>query len=531
MKTNQMSAIVGRESEMAVNRAGGVTFTVSDWDLLDRFLILGDITPQYVVREQDGPIAFMPNNTILKLIDSDGYRVINRIVDISQQGRAPSNDPALYALALCASAKSDDTRKAALSALPKVARIGTHLFHFASYVDKIRGWGRALRKSVGNWYLDKSADKLAYQLIKYQQRDGWSNRDLLRLSHPKTDDLALNSMFKWVIDGTVSENLHQQILAFESAKTAQSDDQIIKLITDYNLPREAIPTEYLNSVAVWDALLAGMMPEATLRNLGKMTSVGLLSPDGIGTSYIADMLTDESKIQKARLHPLAILTAMKVYSQGHGAKGKLVWQPVDKIVSALDKAFYLSFKNVEPTGKNFLIGVDCSGSMSSPFGKSQIMSSRDVAAAMSLVIANTEPNCEIMGFAAATGASKWSRQSGLRKLNITPSMRMNEVLKSVNLVDWGGTDCALPFKYASVNNRDIDAFLVITDNDTWAGDTQPVQALRDYRQKSGKWAKSVVIATASTPFTIADPKDGGMFDVAGFDTHVPKLISDFITGQ
>src|SRR5450759_1635122 len=66
-----------------------------------------------------------------------------------------------------------------------VCRIGTHLFHFAEYVNALRGWGRGLRNAIGRWYLDQEADKLAYQVVKYQQRDSWSHGDLLRLSHPK----------------------------------------------------------------------------------------------------------------------------------------------------------------------------------------------------------------------------------------------------------------------------------------------------------------------------------------------------------
>jgi 60 kDa SS-A/Ro ribonucleoprotein len=75
------------------------------------------------------------------------------------------------------------TRRAALNALPEVCRIGTHLFHFAGYVEQFRGWGRALRRAVGEWY-ERRSTKLAYQAVKYRQRDGWTHRDLLRLAHP-----------------------------------------------------------------------------------------------------------------------------------------------------------------------------------------------------------------------------------------------------------------------------------------------------------------------------------------------------------
>ena len=35
----------------------------------------------------------------------------------------------------------------------------------------------------------------------------------------------------------------------------------------------------------------------------------------------------------------------------------------------------------------------------------------------------------------------------------------------------------------------------------------------------------------SNGFSIADPEDGGMMDVVGFDTSVPQVIADFIRGE
>ena len=39
------------------------------------------------------------------------------------------------------------------------------------------------------------------------------------------------------------------------------------------------------------------------------------------------------------------------------------WQPNSDIEAALDDGLYLAFRNVAPTGKRFLLGVDVSGSM------------------------------------------------------------------------------------------------------------------------------------------------------------------------
>ncbi len=57
-----------------------------------------------------------------------------------------------------------------------------------------------------------------------------------------------------------------------------------------------------------------------------------------------------------------------------------------------------------------------------------------------------------------------------------------------------------------------------------------MQALREYRKKTGIAAKLVVLGLVSNGFSIADPDDGGMLDVVGFDAAAPAVIADFIRG-
>jgi 60 kDa SS-A/Ro ribonucleoprotein len=92
----------------------------------------------------------------------------------------------------------------------------------------------------------------------------------------------------------------------------------------------------------------------------------------------------------------------------------------------------------------------------------------------------------------------------------------------------GGTDCALPMLYATAQRLKVDAFCVFTDNETWAGDIHPYQALEQYRHELGIAAKLVVVGLTATEFSIANPDDAGMFDVVGFDTAAPAVMADFI---
>jgi 60 kDa SS-A/Ro ribonucleoprotein len=103
-------------------------------------------------------------------------------------------------------------------------------------------------------------------------------------------------------------------------------------------------------------------------------------------------------------------------------------------------------------------------------------------------------------------------------------------VKKTQKLQMGGTDCALPMLWAAKHKVKVDTFIIYTDSETWAGTPHPSQALKDYRQKMGIPAKLVVVAMTSNGFSIADPKDGGMMDVVGFDTHAPVFINDFSRG-
>jgi 60 kDa SS-A/Ro ribonucleoprotein len=162
---------------------------------------------------------------------------------------------------------------------------------------------------------------------------------------------------------------------------------------------------------------------------------------------------------------------------------------------------------------------------------------RDASAALALVTAATEPRHEVVGFYAGRGGwksktrSAWSLGSdGVTPLPISPRQRLDDAVRTVSDLPFGGTDCALPMLYAIAQEREVDTFVVHTDSETWAGDVHPAQALADYRRVSGIDARLVVVGMVSNGFSIADPRDPGMLDVVGFDTATPELIADFARG-
>lgn len=532
------------------NNAGGFTFALDKWKRLDRWLILGAEGGTYYVSERK--LTRDNAKSILECLKEDGARTVARIVEISEAGRAPKNDPAVFALALAAADESPATKAAAYAALPRVCRIGTHLFQFVEAVDALRGWGRGLRGAVAKWYEGKEPKDLAYQVAKYQARGGWSHRDVLRLAH-LTPSAERQAIYRWIVErGETGERevkrkgaepvkypavgaLPPMLQAIEELRGVDDVKRVCELVRAHRLPFEVLDGKWLAQADVWRALSEHMPLGALIRNLGKLTAVGVIKPLGAEALAIAEKLASREQLKKARVHPLALLSALRVYQQGHGDKGKLSWSAHQQVVDALNEAFYLAFETIVPTGKAHMLAIDISGSMGAPLSGVPGVSCREAAATLAMVTAREEANSYAVGFHAAPGTSyRYLHQQGtstvLVELPISAKMRLDDVVRVLSNQNFGQTDCSLPMLGAMQLGLEVDAFCVYTDNETYAGKVHPHEALKQYRQKTGRNAKLAVVGMTSTGFTIADPSDAGMMDFVGFDTAAPSVLADFVRG-
>ena len=547
-ETPQGLPIPGRD--MVENNAGGFVFKLDEWKQLERFLILGSEGGTFYVSEKK--LTADNANKVLLLLKKDGVKVVEKTVEILKSGRAPKPDVAIFVLALAASKGDDATRKAALAAVPSALKTGTHLLKFVDTVNGLRGWGRGLKKAIQLWFKGRKNETLALQLVKYKQREGWSMKDVLRLAKPVPETEVQGKLFGWTAKNEkaewakapvapgdkaldfvwATEQAAQLKLVAEQADTAEakailaeanqaSVKKLLDLIVTYRLPREALPTEALNKVEVWEALLQEMPMTAMIRNLGTMSKIGLIKPLSDAEKLVFQRLTDAERLRGAKVHPIQILSALRTYSSGRGVRSAASWNVSTKVVEALDEAFELSFGAVEPAGTRHLLGLDVSGSMSGgEIAGVPGLSPSAATAALAVVAARTEPWTAIMGFA-----------DSFRDLGITAKDRVDVATRKVSGLTFGSTDASLPMTWALQNKIQVDTFVVMTDNETWAGNIQPVQALEKYRQATGIGAKLIVVGMTSTGFTIADPDDAGMLDVVGFDGATPALMAKFAKGE
>lgn len=593
-RSGQMAPRAGHETIMQQNSAGGYTYVVSDKELLERILILGTNANTYYANATKLTVDAI--DSIKRMItEGKGQLVVDVVNDIYESGRAPRQDATFFVLALVTQSNVPaDVKKSALDVVAKI-RTFSQLYQWENNRKLIaggkKGFGRSVRKSMLTMIKSKTGQQFAYQATKYRSRkcgeETWSIDDIIKCSHIPSRELSedgqltlvylIKGMQKCEEDFAKLSNptagsiaTMQYLRAVEAVKSENCTvDTAIQLIRQHKLPREVLNTSLLASPQVWNALLftttvatggqvthrITMPITALFRNLGVMTQRGIFDDQNI-SNLVSQHITNEQILRAGRVHPLAVLVAKLTYDLGRGIKGKLTW-PVNKIISdALETAFYTAFGTVEGTGKRVLHAVDCSGSMTMPIAGAPYISS--CQAVSTLVMESVRRETLHAAKLAEKGTPIPYVQDTMlfnstgTMVNITSTMKLADVMKLVQMNNFGSTDCAQPmikaldlYKKSGGKSGLYDLFVVYTDNETYYSPhgKHPSECLDDYIKETGIDAKLVVYATTPTQNTIGYnnprdvlvPKPGidvtRTLNIAGFDLHSSSLIRNFAMGS
>jgi 60 kDa SS-A/Ro ribonucleoprotein len=257
-------------NDQVANSTGGFVWEVNDMKRLHRFLVLGSELPTYYIGEKQ--LGIENAKAIMRLLEAGrGVEVVNEVLNFSLEGRTAKQNPIMLAYAMCARLGDVKTKQRAYEVLQKICRIPTHLFMFVVQSKALSkpttGWGRAPRKAIQKWYTEKPPMKLAMDVTKYQKREGWSHADVARVTHPKSDNPAIQCVLKYAVRGfdemlkafpdsdQNSEELNS-VLSFLKAVeemkslTMETEDRVVELIEAHQLVREHIPTVCLGSKKV-----------------------------------------------------------------------------------------------------------------------------------------------------------------------------------------------------------------------------------------------------------------------------------------
>ena len=658
--------------DQVLNCSGGYVWKLSSIEHVNRYLVLGGAKDMGNYYKQADEVSHECALSVLQMIRSPDASQFVQLCDllkaVSIGGRAPKQEPVLLSVAAAiVFAKNAQEKEIAFETAKACIRIPTHMFMLAGFVRDLsmakptnngKGWGTGFRRTMAHYYLSHTGRELAFHMTKYQNREGWTHADMIRMLHINPATLADDGarlMFDYVmmkyarksktpsektlatlasqkvaivpnpfkpltkaefveklnaistpqiptaasiaapaVAATVqkpgSQTVASKVAGFVSALTSvmpsashsgvvtvkptpQAEDDtfvvisgeddeagssqkkkgssqsqlqqvayLLKhlhaiheagekkdvplacaLIRSGRLVREHVPTTLFGSKEIWLTLLETMPLEALLRNLGKLTQIGVAAEK---YKEIEARFLNQAEVVKARIHPIKVLVASKVYKNGCGDSGSLSWVPNIYITVALTQLFKLSYGAVTPTGKRIMLGIDVSGSMSSPVLGSKVLNCRDASIAMALLYLETETHVSAVAFSNTLTDLIAPSNFQLRR-----GMTLDQALAATNGMNFSATDCVLPIQHAIRCKIPIDAFIIITDSETYAPNEHPQNALIRYREVMGIQAKVIVLGMTGNCFTIVDPNDRNTLNLAGFDTSTPEIASMFMRGE
>jgi 60 kDa SS-A/Ro ribonucleoprotein len=476
--------------------------------------------------------------------------LLGLICSIAKEGAAARTDGLVYSLATICYFESIVARRDAYTAVAMVCHTPALLYQFVFYHRKLakehktgKHQGRGFRRAVKTWVLARSPSSLLFACSKYKTRFGFTFGDVLNIAHvtlkPKEDPTgAYNLVLCFFARGiTKVEKVHTndtalacyrlacalaEIDSIAAIRGVDGCDEILEIAQEFKLAREHLPTEMLNLPVTWEFLLKTMPFTGILKNLGKLSSLGLLKEGHAVCKNVCAQFRDVDALSAANLNPFSVIIALRQYSLGKGEISKLRWPVEPAVVAALNAAFLLTFGSIEPlgAGHRVLLCGDVSGSMDSDI-QGSVLTSREamcgVAAAVSGLLAE-EPDLFMFDHTC-------------RQVHIPKQATLFDMQSALEVNAYGSTNVALPILEATRLRIPATVFVTFTDNDHNTGSLTPAEALRLHNRTLGVNAKLVTVAFAGNAKTIAEPGNPNMLDLVGCDPSLVRKIRAFALGE
>lgn len=543
----EATALIDRQEEPEVN--------------LSQYLYVGKEYPNYQPGNwfvhkyyEQGRIS-----SISKLAEKENPLVAIDLIKKAFDSKLIQNPETLvFALAVCARQTGKDTlRHAAYNAIKTICSTPQHFILFIKFASELakslpepkHGWGSGWRKAVNDWYLSKDALELAKCVTRYKGRYGWTHKDIIKLSHPKTSDIAKQAVFKYVLFGlkeTQKEfgdkpeavEVVNYIQSVEDFKHCEDELQAARLLEIHNLTLDHVPGHMLKSEEVWNSLIPTMSLTMLFNSLQRIHNIGILKPNATAVDKIIDAISDQDKLASEKIHPALVHITIKNYEKSgkplsfekqrvkNAAKkpSPPPLKPNRKIIEALYKTLGYSFNSLEPTGLRYMITIDMNKAMQdSPAWQCGNVSAAEAGCLIALCLLRCEQNVTVATF----------KNIGIHVVNLDKNGSLGQIVRKMKQMPTGAVNLEKPMIWATQKSKKYDVFINVVDVvekrfGNGVRTDNPIKAIKDYRTKMElKDAKLVTCAMTSAHMVSHADTDKNCLSICGFDENVPKIIEAF----
>ena len=372
--------------------------------------------------------------------------------------------------------------------------------------------GSAPKKMIRNWIYQKDANCLFKQSAGFNP----SLKDIIKMVRPNPSDKEQELLFGYIIGKDYEPRKRgypSLVKEFEAFKKGTPGDRKVP-----DLPFQMLASQNLSDKE-WGEIAKNGNWHFTRMNLNNFHKHGVFNDKAL-TKIIADRLQNEDIIKKAKVFPYQLFQTIR---STNGLPRE--------IENALHKALDASLGHVPVYNTKVHVGVDCSGSMSSPVNQSAFsykgspITCNEVAALFASAIFRTSDS-KIWRF-----DTRCSKVTGL--------VAQDSIMTNARKIgsNGGGTDCSSFIRTLNANNAKGDLVVVVSDNESWFTAGVPRYAWGDHpttTQFQAEWAvykkrnkNAVLVCIDLTPGTTSQGLGKDVLLVGGFSDAVFDVIGKF----
>jgi len=376
-----------------------------------------------------------------------------------------------------------------------------------------KSFGRRIKRLIQNWLTAKRDDAL----FRASVGNTPSVADIIKMVHPKAVNAQRNALYAYLLDREHNAEALPQLVrdyeAFKADPKIDVPDVPFRMLTQLPLTKKQ-----------W-ADIGRNMPWTALRmNLATLGRHEAFSVQGF-TDYVVEALCDSEAIKRAKVFPYQLLAAYVMTRDDRSVP--------EKVTEALQDAMEIAIENVPNLNMRIAVCPDVSGSMNSPVtGRRGSATSKircvHVAGLISGILMRKARESILLPF-----------EIGLRNLRLNPRDSVMTIAKEIGRIGGGGTNVAAPLQYLNKAKEIVDAVVIISDLESWAGHAYYGRGFRKGTPAMKEWlmlrnrcpnARMILIdiqAYDETTQAETSRKDG-ILNVAGFSDAVIEVACDFL---
>ncbi|XP_044262085.1 60 kDa SS-A/Ro ribonucleoprotein-like [Tribolium madens] len=413
-----------------------------------------------------------------------------------------------------------------------------------------------LRKMIIKFYQNKEPKEFAETVAKQESYHGWTHKDLIKLSHFKCNNVACEPILKYVLFGIkqlpeASDDASKPIIEYlkKSYELRTTDDvaRATTLMTELHVTVDRVNSKFNKNEEVWLAAIPEMTTREILQCLYRFYKFGFFKAGSQFQSKICEALSDAEKIKKCNLHPIEVFIYLKFFEKGGKPMDSKLLEYLQKkeireetlkrlttpsepkckpVLQSINKCLKLSYNNVQPTGKKFMVTIDVTEKAQEACFHNKRITCLEAAVAIIRFLSKIERNVTVAVF----------KDSQINFVDISKSHSAVDKLlehKSAYISP------NAPLDWARNKKKQIDIFINFMSSSWQENVPQEVkdkmekvtEALNKYSKKMQSPETRLVKIYLDGSSGVFSENSKNILSISGFSVDVPKVLEAFCRGR